>query len=133
MTEISVFDSDLIHEDDGLNLRNTTATGVTPEYQEALQSDVVGLVRRFITACRASGQRREEFEKIIVEGNTDSGWLVRECDENGEWVERMIKLRVVGLLKDVDTRWSSTFGMIHRFLELYPVSLQVSVVMTISN
>jgi len=70
----------------------------------------VSSARRFVTACRASGQRREEFEKIIRDGNVSGGWGV-----NNE------PLRVVGLLKDVDTRWSSTFSMIDRFLEMYPV------------
>ena len=31
-------------------------------YQAALKSDVVARVRRYVTACRASGQRREEFQ-----------------------------------------------------------------------
>lgn len=80
-------------------------------YQAALKSDVVARVRRYVTACRASGQRREEFNTILIEGNKAEGW--------GESHE---PIREVGLLKDVDTRWSSTFHMIDRFLETYLVS-----------
>lgn len=81
-------------------------------YQVALKSDVVARVRRYVTACRASGQRHEEFNTILMEGNKAEGW--------GELHE---PIREVGLLKDVDTRWSSTFRMIDRFLETYLVSL----------
>ncbi|KAF8185444.1 hypothetical protein BJ912DRAFT_1114624 [Pholiota molesta] len=82
-----------------------------PEYLDALKRDVVGLVRRYVTACRASGQRREQFEVILKEGNDTGGW----GDANEQ-------LRNVGLLKDVDTRWSAIFNMLDRFLETYLVS-----------
>lgn len=53
--------------------------------------------------------RRKGLAETIKEGNdSPGGW-------NGE------KLRVLQLLKDVETRWSSTFLMIDRMLELYPV------------
>ncbi|KAJ7157079.1 hypothetical protein C8R46DRAFT_873629, partial [Mycena filopes] len=79
-----------------------------PDYWAVLQSDVVGLARSLVTACRASGQRRDDFEQVIENGNNSGGW--------GEPPEL---LRIVGLLKDVDTRWSSIFLMIDRVLELY--------------
>ncbi|KAJ6506004.1 hypothetical protein DFH09DRAFT_943442, partial [Mycena vulgaris] len=79
-----------------------------PEYWQVLQNDVVGLARSLVTACRASGQRRDDFEETIEKGN-----------ENGGWGEPPELLRVVGLLKDVDTRWSSIFLMVDRLLELY--------------
>jgi hypothetical protein len=41
------------------------------------------------------------------------------------WGELHEHIREVGLLKDVDTRWSSTFRMIDRFLETYLVSLSI--------
>jgi hypothetical protein len=81
----------------------------------ALKSDVVARVRRYFTACRASGQRREEFNTILMEGNKAEGW--------GELHEA---IREVCLLKDVDTWWSSTFHMIDRFLETYLVSLSIT-------
>ncbi|KAJ6565157.1 hypothetical protein DFH09DRAFT_868743, partial [Mycena vulgaris] len=64
--------------------------------------------RELLTACRASGQRREAFEKIIKAGNDAGGW------GNPPQI-----LRVVGLLKDVEARWSAMFLMIDRVLEQY--------------
>ena len=79
-------------------------------YWKALEGDPVGEARSLVTACRASGQRREAFEKTIKEGNAAGGF--------GDPLEA---LRVVGLLKDVDTRWSATFLMIDSLLEQYLV------------
>ncbi|KAJ7663376.1 hypothetical protein DFH06DRAFT_986792, partial [Mycena polygramma] len=70
--------------------------------------DPVAEARTLVTACRASGQRREAFEKIIKEGN-----------EAGGFGDPAQPLREVGLLKDVETRWSATFLMIDRLLEQY--------------
>lgn len=81
------------------------------EYWQTLKSDVIGRARRLVAACRASGQRREDFRTTIVDGN-----------ENDSWGDAGL-VRVVVLLRDVDTRWSSTFLMIDRVLELHLVSL----------
>ncbi|KAF5387624.1 hypothetical protein D9615_000715 [Tricholomella constricta] len=77
------------------------------DYLDALKSDVVATARKLVSACRSSGQRREELKDSIVSGN-----LGGIFGDNG--------LRVVALLRDVDTRWSSIFLMIDRVLELYP-------------
>ncbi|KAJ7790838.1 hypothetical protein B0H14DRAFT_2396133, partial [Mycena olivaceomarginata] len=66
------------------------------------------LINNLVTAARASGQRRENFEATIVAGN-----------EAGGWGDPPKRLRVVGLLKDVETRWSATFLMVDRVLEQY--------------
>ncbi|KAL1691530.1 hypothetical protein GGG16DRAFT_53277 [Schizophyllum commune] len=77
-------------------------------YQDALKADVVSKARKLINAIRSSGQRREAFEKSIKTQN-----------DKGGWGDPPQLLRVVGLLRDVDTRWSSTLVMIDRLLELY--------------
>ncbi|KAJ7306235.1 hypothetical protein DFH08DRAFT_918611 [Mycena albidolilacea] len=59
-------------------------------YWDALMLDPVGAARKLVTAARASGQR-----------------------------DPPERLRVVGLLKDVETRWSATFLMVDRVLEQY--------------
>jgi len=82
-----------------------------PEYLAALEDDIVALAREQVTTCRASGQRRESLQELIVEGNKAGGW--------GEQSE---ELEESELLRDVDTRWSSIFLMIDRLLELYIVS-----------
>lgn len=79
------------------------------QYADALRGDPIKNARQLISVCRASGQRREEFKNTITEGNRAGSF--------GEGIE----LPKAQLLRDVDTRWSSTFLMIDRLLELYPV------------
>jgi hypothetical protein len=79
------------------------------EYLDALKGDVISSARQLVTACRASGQRREDLSRIINDGYTAGHWTKEE-------------LRDVTLLRDVVTHWSSIFLMVDRLLELYPVS-----------
>ncbi|PPR04216.1 hypothetical protein CVT24_013300 [Panaeolus cyanescens] len=80
------------------------------EYHAALKADLVGRVRRFSTFVRSSGQRREAFEQAIKEINEAGGF--------GEVVKKL--MRLVGLLKDMEVRWSANMFMVDRFLEQYP-------------
>ncbi|KAJ7703836.1 hypothetical protein B0H14DRAFT_3903685 [Mycena olivaceomarginata] len=66
-----------------------------PDYWAALLCDSVVQARSLVTACRASGQRRDNFDKTVEEGN-----------ESGGFGDPPQPLRLVGLLKDVETRWS---------------------------
>ncbi|KAF8164877.1 hypothetical protein B0H34DRAFT_829528, partial [Crassisporium funariophilum] len=77
----------------------------------ALEGNVVAAVRKLVNACRASGQRRKLLEEIIKEGN----------------VNDTFDLRIVTLLRDIDTRWLSTFLMIDRLLEMYPLDIDQAV------
>lgn len=79
-------------------------------YGDALKGDPIKKVQSFVAAVRASGQRRETFMRIIHEGNLAGGF------GNPSKL-----LRLVGLLKDMVIRWSSTFKMVDRFLEQHPV------------
>ena len=78
------------------------------EYIETLKTDVIAATRHLVTTCRALGQRCEGFRQTIEEGN-----------KNGTFGEK--GLHVVTLLRDMDIRWSSTYLMVDRVLELYPV------------
>ncbi|KAJ2985876.1 hypothetical protein NUW54_g9999 [Trametes sanguinea] len=78
------------------------------EYAAALSQNPVKAARTLINKARQSGQRREEFEHIVAEGIRTQ--LFGESNEP----------RGRQLLRDVDTRWSSTFLMIDRLLSLYP-------------
>jgi hypothetical protein len=84
-----------------------------------------------VKALRSSGQRRDDLRAVIKAGNAARSWgrsnidtsdledgIESDSDEMGAEEE----IRVVQLLRDVDTRWSSTFLMVDRLLELYPVS-----------
>ncbi|KAL1741277.1 hypothetical protein HDZ31DRAFT_14088, partial [Schizophyllum fasciatum] len=103
---LSLYDYDPVSNPEGFKMALELLSDIA--YQEALKADIVSKARKLINAIRASGQRREAFEKTIETQNSLGGW--------GE--PRQL-LRIVGLLKDVDTRWSSTLIMIDRLLELY--------------
>lgn len=88
--------------------------GVTiEEYRTALASDILGTARKLVAACRASGQRHEEFELVIRQGNELGSWIDSEGNP--------FPLPVLQLLRDCETRWSSTFLLLDRVLTLLPV------------
>ncbi|EEB87866.1 hypothetical protein MPER_14604, partial [Moniliophthora perniciosa FA553] len=72
-----------------------------------LENDIIGCTRALVTACRNGDQRRSDFTCIIEEGN-----------KKGGWGEPPVLLRAIQLLRDVVTRWSATFLMVDRVLEL---------------
>jgi hypothetical protein len=82
-------------------------------YADAVESDPISGGRQIVAACRASGQRRSDLQQVIIQGNEAKTW-----SQNGT-------IRPVQLLRDCETRWSSTFMMNDRVVELYPVSLSL--------
>ncbi|KAH7868956.1 ribonuclease H-like domain-containing protein, partial [Lentinula edodes] len=92
----------------------------TEDYRRSLESDLVSRVRQIITLCRASGNRRDDFRETVMSMCKEmqkNG--AHECADDNDNMDGLLE-RVVVLLRDVDTRWSSTFFMVDRFLELYP-------------
>jgi hypothetical protein len=81
------------------------------QYVNALKSDPVGRSREIVATCRKFGQRRENLQKLIATGNHTNAWGPDTV------------IRLVQLLRDCETHWSSTFNMIDRVIELYPVSI----------
>ncbi|KAJ6552172.1 hypothetical protein B0H10DRAFT_1262256 [Mycena sp. CBHHK59/15] len=77
-------------------------------YAQALESDPIGNSRQIVAACRASGQRRADIKQIIIDGNDKFLWVPTGI------------MRVLQLLRDCETRWSSTYLMSDRLIELYP-------------
>lgn len=77
----------------------------TEQYVQALVADPVGKARNIVAACRKSGQRRSDLMTVIENGNNDESWNMRRLQ----------------LLRDCETRWSSTYLMNDRVLDLYPV------------
>ncbi|KAI0916313.1 hypothetical protein AcV5_003286 [Taiwanofungus camphoratus] len=102
----------LVYADDTVSTDDMDAAASNPalladmEYMEALREDPVSKARSLITVCRASQQRREDFDQTIIKGNIANTFGQQPLQE-------------VQLLKDVDTRWSSSFMMIDQVLELY--------------
>jgi hypothetical protein len=90
-------------------------------YKEALESDPVSLGRNIINVLRASGQRRDQFEDYIREGNKEGYWDPE--DENGVPIDNGKKreIRVLQLLHDVKTRWDSVYYAIRRLRYLQQV------------
>jgi hypothetical protein len=92
----------------------TLPHGVTRDgYRQVLAGDVLGTARKLIASCRVSGNRREEFLNTIFKGNLDETWT----DENGNTISR----DALQLLRDCETRWSSTYFMVDRVLVMLPV------------
>jgi hypothetical protein len=75
-------------------------------FEEAAARDPVGLARTLVRALRASHSRRTAFEQSLKDGN-EKGYF---------------KLKVLELLRDVPTRWDSTYQMIKRIYYLRAVS-----------
>ncbi|KAF5383852.1 hypothetical protein D9615_003798 [Tricholomella constricta] len=101
-------------------LKQTPALGLflatesaTKSYLQSLEADLIGTCRSVVAACRASGQRRQELRRIICEGNEKDTW-------RGELPNDEKHLKVLQLLRDCETRWSSTYLMIDRMIYLYP-------------
>lgn len=81
--------------------------------QQQLRHDSLALlplkkVQGIVSALRASHLRREGLCSSIEIGN-------RENEYEGK------KIPNLALLREVETRWSSTFLLIDRVLEMYPV------------
>jgi hypothetical protein len=83
------------------------ALDADPEYRDVLLDDVIGALRQQIAALRASGPRRRALKQTTQDLNA--------ANPTGR------QLRIRSLLKDMDVRWSSTFLMIDRALDLAPV------------
>ncbi|KAJ3925282.1 MAG: hypothetical protein NXY57DRAFT_907279, partial [Lentinula lateritia] len=92
----------------------------TEDYRRSLESDLISRVCQIITLCRASGNRWDDFWDTVMSMRKEmqkNG--THECADDNNNTDGLLE-RVVVLLRDVDTRWSSTFFMVDRFLELYP-------------
>ncbi|KAJ3865640.1 hypothetical protein EV359DRAFT_38334 [Lentinula novae-zelandiae] len=97
----------------------------TEDYRRSLESDLVSRVRQIIMLCCASGNCRDDFGDTVMsmcKEMQENG--MRECADGNDNADGLLE-RVVVLLRDVDTRWSSTFFMVDHFLELYPGRLRI--------
>ena len=77
--------------------------------QEAEDADPLGRLRAFTKAIRASGQRRDAFKRNVAHGIAEQLFVLPPGAENWE------------LLRDVPTRWDSTYKMLDRARALRPV------------
>lgn len=70
--------------------------------------------RETVRGIRSSGLRRDQFSDIVKSGN-EKGWFHRPSGD-------VIKVPEKELIRDVSTRWDSTFYMINRLRVMRPVS-----------
>ena len=93
--------------------------GVTrSSYLSALKADVLGTARKLVATCRISGKRREEFVDTVLDGNSNETWV----DGDGNPMSR----KALQLLRDCETRWSSTYNLVDRVLTMLPVSFSIT-------
>ncbi|KAJ3754264.1 hypothetical protein EV360DRAFT_51958 [Lentinula raphanica] len=91
--------------------------GMSKAYRESLSKDLVGCAHKLVNASRSSGKRRDALRDAIL--------AIRRAQTSHEGNHHYL-MREVVLLRDVDTRWSSTFLMIDRLLELYPAIKEIA-------
>ena len=82
-------------------------------------SNPIEHARSVVRVIRASGMRRDAFECVINDGN-EKGWFTQ-----GHSPE-IVKLPKLDLLRDVQTRWDSTYIMLERLRVMRPVSLHAA-------
>ena len=90
-------------------------TGAADKGNIAIHADLLNKIRALVKGIRASGQRQEHFNNVIQGGNQYGWW------KDGEGKSIIINPRQ--LLRDVRTRWDSTYQMLVRVRELRQVSL----------
>jgi hypothetical protein len=83
-------------------------------FEEAVKQDPIALGRAVVRSIRASGQRRQNFEETIKDGNSKHWFGLNDKGEH-------VILPFHQLLRDVKTRWDSVYGMISRLREMRPV------------
>ena len=90
-------------------------------FEEAVNSDPIARGRNVVRVLRSSGQRRDKFDEVVVDGNA-KGWFVVG--------DEVVMLPNLQLLCDVRTRWDSVYFMIRRLRQMRPVSLYYLVLAT---
>jgi hypothetical protein len=96
---------DLIDADEG--------RGFGQSFEAACAQDPIARLRKIVMTIRSSGQRRMAFISWIVSGN-QSGLFVLQNEPND--------IPPRQLLRDVRTRWDSTYLMLKRCIEMRLVS-----------
>lgn len=94
----------------------------TPGRNTKVPIDLLGKVRLLVKAIRASGQRQAAFDQVVQSGN-EAGWWK---DEQGE----PTTIKTLKFIRDVKTRWDSTYQMLIRILMFKQVSFLVLVLVS---
>jgi hypothetical protein len=87
--------------------------GFGQTFEAACVQDPISRLRKIVTAIRASGQRREALTTWIENGNKSRLFVLQN---------KSVEIKPMQLLRDVRTRWDSTYQMIKRCIEMRLVS-----------
>lgn len=90
-------------------------TSIVTSIEDRSPGDLLNKARGLIRKIRSSGQRFERFTNIVKGGNQYGWWK----DAQGS----AISIQPKQLLRDVKTRWDSTYQMLVRLREFRQVSL----------
>jgi hypothetical protein len=99
-------------DEDGL-VSQTRDLSIEQTFKEAAARDPVGLARKLVRALRASNSRRVAFQESLKIGK-EKGYF---------------DMKPLQLLRDVATRWDSTYQMIKRLIYLRSVSTALSLLL----
>jgi hypothetical protein len=87
--------------------------GYEQTFEAACAQDPIARLRKIVMAIRASGQRREGLKTWIENGNRSKLFVLQD---------KPVEIEPMQLLRDVRTRWDSTYQMIRRCIEMRLVS-----------
>jgi len=114
MSSVGAPDGDDDDPDDETDEENTDKRrGFGQTFEAACAQDPIARLRKIVVAIRSSGQRRDAFQSWIESGNK-SGLFVLQ--------NKPVQIEPRQLLRDVRTRWDSTYQMIKRCIEMRLVS-----------
>lgn len=105
-------------EDDDFEVVPDPSRWGSQTYDQAAAGNPLKRLRTLIRTIRSSGQRRRAFQRCIAVGNAEGHFPNPEGDG-------MLSLPELELLRDVSTRWDSSYRMIDRSRALRPVSLSL--------
>jgi len=88
--------------------------GFGQSFEAACAQDPIACLRRIVMKIRSSGQRRDAFMTWIETGNKSGLFVLNN---------KPVQIQAKQLLRDVRTRWDSTYRMITRCIEMRLVSL----------
>ena len=108
--------SDSSDEDDTSPAPANVTTGLIRQcFEVACVQDPVAHLRKIVIKIQSSGQRRDTFMTWIDIGNKNGSFVLNN---------KAVQIQPKQLLRDVRTRWDSTYQMIKRCIEMRSVSLQ---------